>query len=237
MAITEIALLPLRHGENPEETTSRAATVHAEALDVVLSQPGARRVCWGRQVEDPSVLTWFVDWDELEDHQKFMDSDAYNPFLERFGSILGAGAKAYHVRFLPEITTATIDPFSTNTAPATEIVTMWLPRLYSEADQARLVENVKAFLAVLEREAKGYKSWVGGWVEEEEGIDIPGTDGKGKAYVLVVGWESVEAHKEFCETRAFKENISLVLGVKDLKKIEAVHASLIEVRKRPDTGS
>ncbi|OQV09897.1 hypothetical protein CLAIMM_13974 [Cladophialophora immunda] len=236
MAITEIALLPLQRGANPEETTSTAVKVHAEALDVVLSQPGARRVFWGRQVEDPSVLTWFVDWDELEDHQKFMDSDAYKPFLERFGSILGAGAKAYHVRFLPEITTATVDPFSTKPAPATEIVTMWLPRSYSEADQARLVDNVEAFLAVLAREAKGYKSWVGGWVEEE-GIDIPGREEKGKAYVLVVGWESVEAHKEFCETRAFQENISLVLGVRDLKKIEAVHASLIEVRKRPDTGS
>jgi hypothetical protein len=82
---------------------------------------------------------------------------------------------------------------------------------------------------MIEKEAKAnsYTASAGGWVDED--IDIPGTDEKGKAYVLLVGWTSVDAHKEFCETQAFEDNIQSILGVKDLQKIEAVHSSLTKV--------
>jgi hypothetical protein len=75
MVVTEIALLPLGDGQNPDDRTSAAGKVHTEALDTLLSQPGAQRVYWGRHVEDPSLLTWFADWDDLEDHKRFMNSE------------------------------------------------------------------------------------------------------------------------------------------------------------------
>lgn len=74
MGITEVALLPLQEGKHPEDPSSITGQVHAEALRVLLSQPGVQRVYWGRQVENPLLLRWFVDWDDLEDHKRFMKS-------------------------------------------------------------------------------------------------------------------------------------------------------------------
>ena len=112
----------------------------------------------------------------------------------------------------------------------TEIATMWFPTSYSQEDQDQVAENAKALASVLEKEATTYKASVGGWVDEE--IDVPGTNGeKGKAYVLLIGWTSVEAHIEFRTTQAFKDNIHYLRGAKDLKKIEAVHASCTVVTR------
>lgn len=74
MVIIEIALLPLQHGKIPDDPDSAAGQVHASALETVLSQPGLRRVRWGRQVEDSLLLIWLVDWDSVECHKKFMAS-------------------------------------------------------------------------------------------------------------------------------------------------------------------
>ncbi len=75
MVITEIALLPLQDGKNPEIQASAAGKAHTDALNTLLTQPGAQRVYWGRQVEDSQILVWFVDWDNIEDHKKFMISE------------------------------------------------------------------------------------------------------------------------------------------------------------------
>lgn len=82
------------------------------------------------------------------------------------------------------------------------------------------------FISMFEKEAKNYKGSATGWAEEE--IDIPGTDEKAKAFVLLVGWTSVKAHQEFAETQVFKDNIRRIMGTKDMKRIEAVHTSFKE---------
>lgn len=110
---------------------------------------------------------------------------------------------------------------------------MWFPTTYSQDDQDKVVENVTAFISVFEREAKNYRASAAGWVDEE--VDIPETDEKGKAYILLVGWTSVDAHVDFRDSQAFKNNIHLIVGTKDLKKIEAVHASLTEVTRSPES--
>jgi heme-degrading monooxygenase HmoA len=96
-----------------------------------------------------------------------------------------------------------------------------------QEDKDKVANSVAFFISVFEKEAKNYKGSATGWVEED--IDIPGTDEKGKAFVLLVGWTSVEAHQEFANTQAFKDNIHHIMGVKDMKKIEAVHTSFKEV--------
>lgn len=109
---------------------------------------------------------------------------------------------------------------------------MYFPTSYSKEDQDKVAENAKAAIAIVEKEAKEYRASAGGWVEEE--VDIPGTSEKAKAYVLLIGWTSVEAHLEFRSHSAFKDVIPLLRGNKDLKKLEAVHASLTETTGGPN---
>lgn len=104
---------------------------------------------------------------------------------------------------------------------------MWFPTLYTREDQDVVVQDVKTFLSVLEENAKACKGSVVGWVDEE--IELPGEDGIWKAFLCLVGWDSVESHTEFQSSQAFKDNIRHVLGAKGLQKIETVHSSLKEV--------
>ncbi|KIV86655.1 hypothetical protein PV11_02254 [Exophiala sideris] len=228
MAVTEIALLPLQEGKIPDDRTSQIGQIHADLLEILLAQPGCQRCYWGRGVEDRLLLRWFVDWNSIEDHQKFMKSDAYKPFLDRFGEILGGAPTLYHASFTPHPPRAAL---SDTTSPATEIATMYFPTSYSKEDQDKVTENVKAAITIIEKEAKEYRASAGGWVEEE--IDIPDTEEKAKAYVLLIGWTSVEAHIEFRSHPAFKDVIPHLRGNKDLKKLVAVHASLTETTGGP----
>lgn len=136
----------------------------------------------------------------------------------------------YHVQFDPYPPRAALNG---TTSPATEIVHMYFPNSYSAQDKEKVVHDIKAFIAVLEREAgTAYRASTGGWVEEE--VHVPGTTEKATAYVLLIGWTSVEAHMSFRETKAFADNAQLLLGAKDLKKVEVMHASLTET---PRTSS
>ncbi len=72
MTVTEIAILPFRDTERPEDTTSIAGELMQEQLSYVLKSAGAQRCYWGRAIELPDLIYLFVDWDTVEDHKKFL---------------------------------------------------------------------------------------------------------------------------------------------------------------------
>ncbi|KAL6242877.1 hypothetical protein RBB50_009977 [Rhinocladiella similis] len=226
MGATEIAILPIQEGKTFDDITTADGQLHADLIKTLVSQPGCQRCYWGRQVEDKNILRWFVDWDSIESHKQFIDSDAYDPFLKRFSNLLGGDPKLYHAHFVPHPPRAVL---SNTTTPTTEIVHMYFPTSYSDQDKKKVADDTKALIAVLEKEASTYRATAGGWVEED--VNIPGTEEKAKAFVLLIGWTSVEAHLAFRETKAFAENVHLLRDAKDLKKLEALHASLIEVTR------
>ena len=110
---------------------------------------------------------------------------------------------------------------------------IYFPSDYSQADQDKFVEDIKKLVKAVEDNAETYTGSAGGWVQEE--LPIPGTSEKGKAYAAFIGWTSVEAHMQFRETQAFKDNIHFLRGAKDLKKLTVVHTSGTEVQ--PGAGS
>jgi len=69
---TEIATFAVLPGSNLEDPNSAPGTVWQEILTTVLDQEGAQRAYWGRQVEDPSMMHLFVDWDSVDAHKKFI---------------------------------------------------------------------------------------------------------------------------------------------------------------------
>lgn len=75
MGVTEVVFLPLKQGSNPDDGGSPAGQTHTELVKAILSQPGAQRIFWGRQVEDSQLLRWFIDWDDIEAHQRFIGSE------------------------------------------------------------------------------------------------------------------------------------------------------------------
>lgn len=112
----------------------------------------------------------------------------------------------------------------------TEIITVYLPSDYSESDQKTFEDGLKKLISAIENNADTYHGSAGGWAEEE--VAIPDANGeKGKVYVCVIGWDSVEAHMAFRENQAFKDNRHHLRGAKDLKAITVFHASHLLVTK------
>jgi len=73
--VTEIALLPLVEGKYPDDANSGPGQTWKGLLDTLLSQKGVQKVYWGREIENPSTLRLFVDWDSLDGHKTFIASE------------------------------------------------------------------------------------------------------------------------------------------------------------------
>jgi hypothetical protein len=73
--VTEIAQLPLKTGATPADANSPAGSIWQDTLSTILNQPGAQRAYWGLEVEKPSTLRLLVDWESIDHHKKFMESE------------------------------------------------------------------------------------------------------------------------------------------------------------------
>src|ERR1700733_12422175 len=73
--VTEITHLPLKAGATPTEANSPAGSIWQDTLSTILNQPGAQRAYWGLEVEKPSTLHLFVEWESIDHHKKFIESE------------------------------------------------------------------------------------------------------------------------------------------------------------------
>lgn len=194
---TELATIPLVSGATIEDADSPAGKIWHTTLDTVSQQEGFQRCYWGREVENPSVLQLFVDWDSLDAHKKFIASPIYEAFGKHLMTIVDGPLTMLHANLTPHPATAALGTAS----PVTEVLTV-----YVEKEENDFVTKINQLAKVISENADGYKGVAGGWVIED--VEYKGK--KGKAYVVTLGWESVEAHMAFRETAAFKENIHLI---------------------------
>lgn len=120
----------------------------------------------------------------------------------------------YHVSFSPYPAPALSD----GNAPLAEILRAYFPGTYSEIDKQAFAKNMMRF-----EQNAGAKGSSGGWKLEQ--VPIPGTSETGNVHVTAFGWQSLEEHRSFRETKGFKDNVHLLRDAKDLKKTELVHVS------------
>lgn len=107
----------------------------------------------------------------------------------------------------------------TFSAPVTEFATFY----FDGGPPSDYMEGVEKLGKMLDdQKPEGYLGWAGGVTYEElekEGV-------KGKAGVLTIGWQSVDAHMAFRETQMFKDNIHLLRS--NSKKIVMQHVQFMQ---------
>ncbi|KAL2429858.1 hypothetical protein ABEF95_000891 [Exophiala dermatitidis] len=215
---TEICFLPLQGGSYSDDASSGVDPKFKKMFDTILAQEGCQRLYWGRQVEHPSILTVFIDWDSVEHHEKFIACGTYKPFTDEVGAFLTGPPRFYHVNFDPQPPTRALadgGPF------ATEFITIYFPTDYSADDQKVFEASLNKLVDVARKHSQGFKTSAGGWAVEQ--LDLPDGSSKAKVFIALFGWESVEAHQKFRETQVFKDNIHLLRGAKDLKAVSVFH--------------
>ncbi|KAK4944480.1 hypothetical protein LTR10_016154 [Elasticomyces elasticus] len=220
---TEVALIPLAEGQNPDDPTSAAGQTLKACFETVSKQDGYQRAYWGRQVENNSIGVAFIDWDSLDHHKKFMESEEFPSFMGTLVSLCSGPGKMYHVHWDNHPPVAALVGDGVH---ATEFLTVYFPQDYSADDQKAFDQNVYKFLDVCKGSAESLKAGYGGWIVED--LDDPNTSEKRKAWTAVVGWDKVESHLNFRNTPAFQDNVHLLKGAKDLKGLVNVHVAVKE---------
>ena len=143
-----------------------------------------------------------------------MASPEYGPMVKGLEAIFAGDPQFLHYDFPSAAKLA----FALS-APVTELATFYLLSESHSWD-----ENVKEFLNRTVDGADGLVGGTSGWSLEDVEHDKFPTGEKGKAYLLAIGWESLEAHMAFRETDLFKNSISLLMG--EPKSVELHHVAI-----------
>lgn len=128
-------------------------------------------------------------------------------------TIIDGSLTMLHASFSPHPPTAALG----TAAPVTEVLTC-----YFEKEDDGFDSKFNQLIKAIADNSEGFKAASGGWVMED--VEYEGK--KGKAYVGVLGWESVEAHMSFRETQAFKDNIHLLR--EDSLGMDVHHTKFVE---------
>lgn len=147
-----------------------------------------------------------------------MATEAYQPFLQRFLTIVAGAPTIIHSDLQPYA-----DALETLSAPVTEIATFY----FGSDPPEKYIDGVNKFREVVDKESvDGYLGGAVGITYEE--VEREGVKGKGA--VLVIGWKSVEAHMAFRETETFKQNIGLLR--EGVQKAEMHHVQFMRFVER-----
>lgn len=72
--VTQFSYFGIKPGNDILDASTEAGKVFAEIVDATLSQPGAKRVSYGLEVENPARVWLFVDWESLEHSLNYQKS-------------------------------------------------------------------------------------------------------------------------------------------------------------------
>lgn len=207
-SLIEVVILELKDQSETLEGSGSAATTWKEALDNLLAPEGARRVYWGKVVENPSWVRVFMEWDSHEHRHNFHPTASFAAFAEKSMTLFSEKILIAHTHLMTFHATAR----EALTAPVTELLSIFLPAEYT-AEQVQTFEaGIRQFHENIVPEAKALRAAVGGWVTEDlpPGAAWPSTNRK--TYLVCVGWNSAEDHISFSTTDVFKENVGLIVG-------------------------
>lgn len=203
---TEILILKLKDSSETLEGSGPAATTWKDAMNKLLTPDGARRVHWGKVLENPSWVRVFIEWDSLEHCMEFHPTDAFASFAEKTMTVFSDKILVAHAH-LEYFHGTACEAFN---APATELLSIFFPADYTDAQAEVFEAGMRRFLQQLMPEAEAARGAAGGWVTEVVPPDPSWPSTNRKTYFLCIGWASVEDHMKARYTQVFKENIHLI---------------------------
>jgi hypothetical protein len=95
--VTEVIVFKLK-----DASEANITKFEKEIFDSSKLGAGAPRTSWGRSLTDPSVLVWMIDWDKIEYHWDFWQTDAFPPLMAAINDLcVGGNPLVKHYRFEP----------------------------------------------------------------------------------------------------------------------------------------
>ncbi|WYZ35826.1 hypothetical protein EsH8_X_000473 [Colletotrichum jinshuiense] len=216
MGVTEFSYFTIKPGKSfPDEEG-----IYDRVLNLAVSQPGSGSIYYGNSIEKPEQTWCFLDWDSVEDHMKYRDTEDHKPIGEALGQYLD-----WDKGYIKHVATNPWPPTILEEAPVVEVLTLFFPADLDDAAKEALAAQLGEFKTKALDTSPDFRGISYGWSVEN---DVPITDEPGKTGNLLaafIGWPSVEAHVEFRDTQPFKDNIGLLRNMKDIVKSGVFHVS------------
>ncbi|KXJ91616.1 hypothetical protein Micbo1qcDRAFT_233064 [Microdochium bolleyi] len=96
--VTEIVIFKLKQPHTQE-------TTHDFETRILLNSAagkGVLRTSWGYSLDDPSTLIWQIDWERIQDHWDFWQSERFTPVMQGISDLFVPGRPLVrHFRFAP----------------------------------------------------------------------------------------------------------------------------------------
>ncbi|KAJ5173182.1 hypothetical protein N7492_005775 [Penicillium capsulatum] len=199
--ITEFVCFRVKSSVRPEDADNDEGQALLNLFRSTKQQSGHQSSAWGRVVEDEQILVWVLEW---SDARGSIAVGHLHPFL--------ADAPQH-----PTAIYATLNPplsaTSTLTSnPTTEICALPFPSTMSVPETKQLNADLINFrTAVVEQlpPESGPRSWAMGHIDRPSLLPhAKSPSGEAFVHLLVVGWDSVEAHKKAKESAQFVSGIA-----------------------------
>ncbi|KAI2602899.1 uncharacterized protein GGS25DRAFT_525925 [Hypoxylon fragiforme] len=185
-------------------------------------QPGNLAVRASVVAEDPNAFRFFIDWDSLSSHHAFQASAAYAPFLAQLTPHSGGPVKVLHAELTPHPPTVLDNAEGAGKSAVAEVLFAYFDPAADTAAPLAAAQELAAGLR-----AAGFPGLSGesafGWTVE---ADVEYEGQPTRALVSLVGWDSVQAHKDARATEAYGKLIADFRGaVQGLKGFDVTHVS------------
>ncbi|KAJ6127056.1 hypothetical protein N7523_002668 [Penicillium sp. IBT 18751x] len=214
--VSEFVYFKVKRSVRPEDPTSEEGHALRQVFNLIKQQSGHSSSAWGRTVEDPDTIVWVISesWYMTIVGEEANKLDWTDPRgstttgkLEPFLAASLQSPSTLYTTLQPPITGT--DTLTAN--PITELAPLPFPSNMTVAETKGLNTDLLNFRKAMTEELgqdKAPQSWAMGHV------DRPGTiqhtkspSGQAEIRLLVIGWASVQAHKDAKDTDQFVRSI------------------------------
>lgn len=148
--------------------------------------------------------------------------------VKELPNILSHGEFTKHVSVVPS-------PPLILQSPVAEIMLAYFPPDISKARRDNTLAQFQQFVERGLNKCPDFRGVSYGWGAENDFPVRGEQEGQvGSVFMAFIGWPSVDAHVEFQETEAFKENIHFIRTMEGIIKLATFHISCRTIRRKTE---
>ncbi|OQE38009.1 hypothetical protein PENCOP_c009G05753 [Penicillium coprophilum] len=205
--VTEVTIVPLVKGADPRVENSDAAKIFNRTNQIVMQQPGCRRMIWGLDKKDPTVMVGIVA------------APYYQAFIDDFNQIIAGPIILFHTTCEEGVGIA---PLMELKNQITDVSLAFFPAgslsQESQDDFSRVFQTVKTDLL---KSKDAPSSIVSGWCTDDALDEERHGKGPEKPWMSMVTWKNTKTRQRAWDRQAVLGDVpKLVEGKGELEIYE-----------------
>ncbi|OHF01938.1 hypothetical protein CORC01_02816 [Colletotrichum orchidophilum] len=199
MIVTELGPMGVKPGLDIMDESTPEGQIFLGVYRKIIAAPGApHRLYLGLELEDPSLVWGFFDWDSVEDHKKF--AKEYGEELTKdLSKVLAYGEFGRHVTATPTFSDAL-------KSSVTDVFIIYYPSDITAESKMTATTRLQEILEEAFGQVPDVSFTSYGWSIEND-VPVKGGDPIQTGTILsaFIGWSTLEANNTFRQSEAYRQ--------------------------------